>query len=86
MSSTPKKKLAESSPQPTPRQRQNVKKFLLRLPNSHYDVLLRDAQKMSVSVTSLVNFIINQYVAESQNEGLAMWRKKPETFKPNSDE
>lgn len=86
MSSTLKKKLAESSPQPIQRQRPNVKKFLLRLPNDHYDILLRDAQKMNVSVTSLVNFIINQYVVDSRNEELAAFRKKPETFKPNSDE
>jgi hypothetical protein len=41
---------------------------------------------MNVSVTSLVNFIINQYVVDSRNEELAAFRKKPETFKPNSDE
>jgi len=37
------------------------------LPNEHYEELWRDAQKMNVSVTAMVNFIIHQHFENAKS-------------------
>jgi len=68
MSST-RKKISPplSSPVTTgPKRGAMSKKFLLRMNPEQYSVLLSESQRINVSVTALVNFIINSFIEKQK--------------------
>jgi len=38
------------------------RKILLRMSNRHYDVVKSESQRMNISVTAMLNFIISDFV------------------------
>lgn len=56
-----------SSPVTTgPKRGAMSKKFLLRMNPEQYSVLLSESQRINVSVTALVNFIINSFIEKQK--------------------
>jgi hypothetical protein len=37
-------------------------RFLLRMSNSHYDYIKAESQRMSVSMTSFINIIVDNFI------------------------
>jgi len=38
------------------------RKILLRMSNRHYDIVKSESQRMNISVTAMLNFIISDFV------------------------
>jgi len=41
---------------------QEQRKILLRMSNRHYDIVKSESQRMNISVTAMLNFIISDFV------------------------
>ena len=42
--------------------------FLLRMSNDHYDTLKAESQRINISMTAMLNFIIDDYVQRQKLE------------------